>query len=260
MCTSRFIFCVLHGSNFADITDGIELVIIITATLLVVQALAGSGPNVNIIGVIAFWRFIMGIGVGGGHPLSAVVNSEFASKRIRGRLMTAIFTAQDWGNFGANHSDVMGNSVVLNSFPHTVASVVALIVVAAYKDSIIAGNTDHVDYCCILISLGCVPGVITLYFRLTMPETPRFTMDIDRDVLRSSLDIRNALSPRGNSAVVNLEPDTVAQRAYAPRRRRSDFMTHFGQWSNLQLLIGVAYSWFAMGASYLPELILVTNG
>ena len=136
---------------------------------------------------------------------------------------------------------------------------VALIVVAAYKDSIIVGNTDHVDYCCIFISLGCVPGVIALYFRLTIPETPRFTMDIDRDVRRATLDIRNALSPRDNSAVVDPEPDAVVQHAFAPRRSRSDFMTHFGQWSNLQPLIGVAYSWFAMDASHLLEFILVTS-
>ena len=73
-------------------SDGIELMIIITATL--VQALARSGPAVNIIGVIVFWIFIVGIGVGGGHPLSAVITSEFASKRIRGRLMIAVFTAE----------------------------------------------------------------------------------------------------------------------------------------------------------------------
>jgi PHS family inorganic phosphate transporter-like MFS transporter len=87
--------------------------IIITATL--VQALAGSGPAVNIIGVIAFWRFIMGIGVGGDYPLSAVITSEFASKRIRGRLMTAVFTAQGWGNFGANQYYIIwGNQSSLN--------------------------------------------------------------------------------------------------------------------------------------------------
>ena len=72
-------------------SDGIELMII-TATL--VQAHAGSGPAVNIVGVIVFWIFTVGIGVGGGHPLSAVITSEFASKRIRGRLMIAVFTAE----------------------------------------------------------------------------------------------------------------------------------------------------------------------
>ncbi|KAH8980885.1 phosphate transporter, partial [Lactarius akahatsu] len=207
---------------------GIELIIIITATL--VQALAGSGRAVNIIGVIAFWRFVMGVGVGGDYPLSAVITSEFASTRLRGRLMTAVFTAQGWGNFAA--------------------SLVALIVVAAYKDSIVAGGADRVDYCWrILIGLGCVPGAIALYFRLTIPETPRFTMDIDRDVQRAATDIDNVLGPRGNSAGVywvDPDADAVVQRADAPRRSRSDFMAHFGQWHNLQRLIGVAYSWFAV--------------
>ncbi|KAH9003091.1 phosphate transporter [Lactarius hatsudake] len=211
---------------------GIELMIIITATL--VQALAGSGHAVNIIGVIAFWRFVMGVGVGGDYPLSAVITSEFASTRLRGRLMTAVFTAQGWGNFAA--------------------SLVALIVVAAYKDSILAGDADRVDYCWrILIGLGCVPGAIALYFRLTIPETPRFTMDIDRDIQRAATDIDNVLDPRGNFAGVywvDPDADAVVQRADVPRRSRSDFMAHFGRWSNLQLLIGVAYSWFAVDVAF----------
>ena len=49
----------------------------------------------------------MSIGAGGDCPLSAVITSEFASKRIRGRLMTAVFTAQGWGNFSANHSYII---------------------------------------------------------------------------------------------------------------------------------------------------------
>ena len=42
----------------------------------------------------------MGVGVGGGYPLSAVIASEFAQRRNRGHLMTTVFTAQGWGNFG----------------------------------------------------------------------------------------------------------------------------------------------------------------
>ena len=175
--------------------------------------------------------------------------------------MTAVFTAQGWGNFGANHSYVTWE-ITINLFLHTAASMVALIVVAVYKDSIVAGNVDSVDYCWrILIGLGCVPGVIALYFRLTIPETPRFTMDIDRDVRRAEMDISNVLGPRGNSAGVywvDPEADAVVQRAYTPRHGRSDFTAHFRQWPNLQLLIGVAYSWFAVDASHLPEFILVT--
>ena len=41
----------------------------------------------------------MGIGIGGDYPLSAVISSEFASTKIRGRMMTAVFANQGWGNF-----------------------------------------------------------------------------------------------------------------------------------------------------------------
>ncbi|KAH9972155.1 major facilitator superfamily domain-containing protein [Lactifluus volemus] len=143
---------------------GIELIIIVTATFA--QALAGTGPAVNIVGVIAVYRFIMGVGIGGDYPLSAVITSEFASRRTRGHLMTGVFTSQGWGNFAA--------------------SLVALVVVVAFKPSIIADsfeNPNHVDYCWrIFIGLGYIPGPLVLYFWLTIPETPKFTMDIDRDV------------------------------------------------------------------------------
>ena len=63
------------------------------------QALSGAGHAVNIIGVLVVWRFIMGVGIGGDYPLSAVISSEFSSTHIRGRMMTAVFANQGWGQF-----------------------------------------------------------------------------------------------------------------------------------------------------------------
>jgi PHS family inorganic phosphate transporter-like MFS transporter len=83
-------------------TDGIELMIVITSTFA--QAIAGSGHAVNIVGVLTCLRFIMGIGIGGDYPLSAVIASEFASTRSRGRLMTAVFASQGWGYLGKTAS------------------------------------------------------------------------------------------------------------------------------------------------------------
>ena len=85
-----------------------ELIIIIAATFA--QALSGAGPAVGIVGVLVVCRFIMGVGIGGDYPLSAVITSEYASKRIRGRLMTAVFASQGWGNFCATLSSVHGNT------------------------------------------------------------------------------------------------------------------------------------------------------
>jgi PHS family inorganic phosphate transporter-like MFS transporter len=82
--------------------DGIELIIIIASTFG--QALAGSGPQMNIITVLTILRFIMGVGIGGDYPLSAVITSEFAATRSRGRLMTAVFASQGWGFLGKETS------------------------------------------------------------------------------------------------------------------------------------------------------------
>jgi len=77
---------------------GFELMLIIVTTFA--QALSATGPSVDVIGVLVVWRFLMGVGVGGDYPLSAVISSEFASTRSRGRLMTAVFAFQGWGQLG----------------------------------------------------------------------------------------------------------------------------------------------------------------
>jgi PHS family inorganic phosphate transporter-like MFS transporter len=83
------------------ISDGIEQMIIVISTFA--QVIAGSGPRVNIIGVLVVCRFIMGVGVsvGGYQPLNTLIASKSASTSSHGRLLTAVFTAQSWRKFGA---------------------------------------------------------------------------------------------------------------------------------------------------------------
>ncbi|PPQ65272.1 hypothetical protein CVT26_000232 [Gymnopilus dilepis] len=206
---------------------GIELMIIIIATFG--QALSGQAAAVKIIGVLVVWRFLMGIGIGGDYPLSAVISSEFASTKIRGRMMTAVFANQGWGQF--------------------TAALVAFIITAAYKDSILKDDPltlDSVDFMWrLLIGLGAVPGCIALYFRLTIPETPRFTMDIERNIDQASHDIKNVLSG-GERA----EEDEFVQRIDAPKASWGDFCAYFGQLHNFKILLGTAYSWFALDIAF----------
>jgi len=208
---------------------GVELMIIIVATFG--QAVSGNGDAVSIIGVLVVWRFIMGVGVGGDYPLSAVISSEFASTRIRGRMMTAVFAAQGWGNFAA--------------------SLVSLIITAAYKDTILSSpsiNELHgVDAAWrILIGFGCVPATVALYFRLTIPETPRFTMDIERNVDQASTDIENVMSGQEK----RLDEDAQIQRIQVPKASFADFRHHFGQMKNFKLLFATSYSWFALDIAF----------
>ncbi|KZT56711.1 putative inorganic phosphate transporter [Calocera cornea HHB12733] len=206
---------------------GVELMIIIVATFG--QALSAQGDHtaVTITGVIVVWRFIMGVGIGGDYPLSAVITSEFAATRIRGRMMCAVFAMQGFGNFSA--------------------AVVATVVTVAYKPYILSSGVQAVDYTWrLLIGLGCVPAVIALYFRLTIPETPRYTMDIERNVLQATEDVEQFLENKPYRA----DPDAIVQRVQAPRASRRDFVAYFSQWKNMKVLIGTAYSWFALDIAF----------
>ena len=226
--------------------DGVELMIIITTTFG--QAMAGSGPAVNIVGVLTCLRFIMGIGIGGDYPLSAVIASEFAATRSRGRLMTAVFASQGWGYLGEKASHRILNEYHL---PLSASTVVAITTVSIFKKGIIEDPmTDlvHLDYCWrILIGAGCIPGVIALYFRLTIPETPRFTMDIERNVKQACRNIEAVLSANGvTPGVWRVDREASTERTDAPRASISDFKRYFGQWKNARVLFGTAYSWFAL--------------
>jgi PHS family inorganic phosphate transporter-like MFS transporter len=207
---------------------GVELMIIIVATFG--QAVSGEAHAVNVLAVLITWRGLMGIGIGGDYPLSAVISSEFSSAHIRGRLMTAVFANQGWGQF--------------------TAALIAFIIVRAYKHSVINDDPTsypHMDQMWrILIGLGCVPAVIALYFRLTIPETPRFTMDIERNVHQASQDVDNFLT----SGTFYVDPDAAIERVQAPKASRRDFIRYFSKWENLRILIGTSYSWFALDIAF----------
>ncbi|CAE6476760.1 unnamed protein product, partial [Rhizoctonia solani] len=170
------------------------------------------------------------------YPLSAVITSEFSPKRVRGRMMTAVFAMQGFGNFAA--------------------ALVALIVTKAFQPQLIAGiNTlqdrngllDTIDRCWrLLIGLGAVPGCIALFCRLTIPETPRFTMDVERNVEQAVQDVATFLT----TGKYNVDPDAVIRRADAPKASWANFKHYFGQWKNFKLLFGMAYAWFALDVPF----------
>ncbi|KZT56710.1 MFS general substrate transporter [Calocera cornea HHB12733] len=197
--------------------------------------MAAQGPNtaVTITGVLIFWRFIMGIGIGGDYPLSAIITSEFAATRIRGRMMTAVFAGQGFGTLSA--------------------TVVAIICVAAFKGRIEREGPAGVDPCWrLLIGLGSVPAVFALYFRLSIPESPRFTMDVERNVTAAARESERFMRTAGYRAdrAEYAGAQLLELRAEAPRMSWADFRAYFGQWRNGKILFGTAYSWFALDIAF----------
>ena len=74
---------------------GLELLIIIIATLA--QSLTSGSYSTHIIGLLIFWRVIMGIGIGGDYSLSSIITSELvlASPSHKSRFKTNKLGAVD---------------------------------------------------------------------------------------------------------------------------------------------------------------------
>ncbi|AMD20301.1 HDL443Wp [Eremothecium sinecaudum] len=202
---------------------GLELIIMIMATVL--QCLIGSSPAVNFVGVLTFYRIIMGIGIGGDYPLSSIITSEFSTTKWRGAIMGAVFANQAWGQI--------------------VCGVTAMILVVAYRGDLEPATTglqcgEACQRACdqmwrILVGFGCVPGLIALYFRLTIPESPRYSLDVQ---LATTLVVGDD----------DLEKDgDVVQRQHVTKKASfRDFCQHFSKWRHMKILIGTAGSWFML--------------
>lgn len=205
---------------------GLELIIMIAATIL--QCTLGTSPAISFPAIFSTLRILMGIGIGGDYPLSSIISSEFSTTKWRGAIMAAVFSNQGLGQL--------------------FAGIVALVLVSAYKSDLEYANSSKecVGSCIkacdqmwrILIGFGCVPGCIALYYRLTIAESPRYSLDVnEHDNLEKVADAEAAL-------------DITAAEIAPPKASWNDFWAHFGQWRYGKILLGTAGSWFLLDVAY----------
>ncbi|ORX89288.1 phosphate:H+ symporter [Basidiobolus meristosporus CBS 931.73] len=207
---------------------GSELIIIIFATLCC--ALAGSwARGLNALAILGFWRFILGIGIGGDYPVSAVITSEFASTNRRGMMIAAVFASQGIGIL--------------------VAAIFTVIVLAIFQGAIRAdtGNLDYVWR--LMLGFGCVPAIFTVYFRLTMPESPRYTAEVKGDLEQAAKDLEEVYGQQSKEQIES-EKHTPEQPVSSHHESHITFTQHFGQWKNLKVLLGTSLSWFFLDIAF----------
>lgn len=69
----------------------------------------------------------------------------------------------------------------MQGFGQVAAALVTMIVLACFKGAV-QSNVDNLDYVWrICIGLGAVPAVLTVYGRLTMPESPRYAVKVQNN-------------------------------------------------------------------------------
>jgi MFS transporter, PHS family, inorganic phosphate transporter len=120
----------------------------LVAAIMVVGALGSAlAPSYW---VLIIFRFVLGFGVGGDYPVSAVLMSEYANRQDRGRLVGMVFSTQALGLI--------------------VGPLIALALLGAGAGNDIAWR--------VMLALGAVPAAAVVYLRRTMPESPRYRAQV----------------------------------------------------------------------------------
>ncbi|KAI7884563.1 phosphate:H+ symporter [Lichtheimia hyalospora FSU 10163] len=210
---------------------GLELLLIIIATINCATS-ASAVEGVGAVGFLGFWRFILGVGIGGDYPMSSTVASEWSSTNNRGTMIAFIFSMQGVGQI--------------------VAALVTMVLLAIFKGAV-ENNVDNLDYVWRLcIGLGCIPAVATIYGRWTMPESPRYAVNVQNDSEGAHAAILATESFRvKNQKSSTYEPEQQQQQEQQQQeQQQDDFVVHFRKWKNLKVLLGVSLCWFFMDIAF----------
>jgi MFS transporter, PHS family, inorganic phosphate transporter len=146
MLGAAFLGALVFG-RFADVV-GRKRVYWLVAVIMVAGAV-GSALAPSYWVLIAF-RFVLGFGVGGDYPVSAVMVSEYANRKDRGKLVGMVFGAQAVGLI--------------------VGPLVALALLGA-------GAGDNTAWR-VMLGLGAIPAAAVVYLRSRMPESPRYQAQV----------------------------------------------------------------------------------
>jgi PHS family inorganic phosphate transporter-like MFS transporter len=184
---------------------------------------ASTVSGLNVFGVLIIWRIVLGIGIGGDFPLSAIITSEYANKRYRGAMIAGVFSMQ-------------GAGILAQGF-------VTLISLVAFK-SAIQRDESNLDYVWrIALGMGTLPGLLAIFWRLNLPETPRYTLEVDNDYERAAVDVDFVFNPK-------LKRNISVKRVGENRPSVKDLVTFFKRKRNFKLLLGTSIPRFALNVAF----------
>lgn len=107
------------------------------------------------------FRVLLGIGIGGDYPMSAVLMSEYANAKKRGALTSLVFGMQ---GLGLAFGPVVALTLEASGLP-----------------------TDTIWR--IMLGLGALPPLAVLYLRRTMPESPRYKVLVRGEAAEAAQDM-----------------------------------------------------------------------
>jgi PHS family inorganic phosphate transporter-like MFS transporter len=202
-----FFGAVIFG-RIADVM-GRKWVYLGVAVIMMIGALASAVAPGFIWLVVA--RFILGLGIGGDYPVSAVLMSEYSNRKDRGRLVGMVFSMQALGL-------VVGPLVGL---------------------ALLSSGIGHGLTWRLMLGFGAIPAAGVIYLRSKMPESPRFKAQVQGKTDQASQDITAFSDGVVDAPVGTAQATQKLGLGQFLRNRRM-----------LVLLIGTAGSWFLFDYAY----------
>jgi MFS transporter, PHS family, inorganic phosphate transporter len=206
MLFAAFVGAFVFG-RFADLI-GRKHVYWLVAAITIAGAL-GSALAPSFWVLIGF-RFVLGFGVGGDYPVSAVMVSEYANRKDRGKLVGMVFGTQALGLI--------------------IGPLIALALLGA-------GLGDDTVWR-ILLGLGAVPAAAVIYLRMRMPESPRYQLQVQGQAAQAASQMAGFTGGQVSGNGSGGQRQQMGLRAFLTDRR----------W--LILLAGTAGTWFLLDYAY----------
>jgi len=194
--------------RMADVI-GRKKVYVTVAVIMIIGAIASALAPDFLFLVVA--RLVLGLGIGGDYPVSAVFMSEYSNRQDRGRLVGLVFSMQALGLI--------------------IGPLVALLLLSS-------GVGDSLTWR-ILLGLGAVPAAAVVYLRSRMPESPRYLAQVQGQHGRAAGELQHF------SEGVITEPAQAGNAA--GRMQLRVFLTDPHM---LKLLLGTAGAWFLFDYAY----------
>ena len=184
---------------------GWELAILIAATIGVAQSSEGfRSPtddrmhSTDIYSWLAWWRFVLGVGIGAEYPLVAIITAEWVATRYRGLMLAAVFAMLPLARllaFGvglaalkiASNREGMSPDLRLEDDTDQVTKIVA----------------DQVWRW--VIGFAVIPAALAVGLRFTIPEPPRYYAHILKD---TSKGVKKALEVYSDTKADGKRPAT----------------------------------------------------
>jgi MFS transporter, PHS family, inorganic phosphate transporter len=202
-----FLGAVIFG-RIADVL-GRKSVYAAVAVVMIIGAVTSAFATGFLWLVLA--RLLLGLGIGGDYPVSAVLMSEYSNREDRGRLVGLVFSMQALG----------------------------LIVGPIVGLCLLGSGVSHDLTWRLMLGLGALPAAGVVYLRMKMPESPRFQARVrgnSQKAVHQLASFSDGVVKDGSAADEGL--------------RRMGLRTFLTNPRMLLLLLGTAGAWFLFDYAY----------